>query len=80
MDNLFSISPIDGRYRAKTEPLAGFFSEFDLFKYRVMVEAEYLIALDKLNLEGWKKLDNADIETIKSWYLKFDLRCAQRIK
>ncbi|MFN5794555.1 MAG: adenylosuccinate lyase, partial [Bacteroidota bacterium] len=80
LDNLFSISPIDGRYRAKTEPLAGFFSEYALFKYRVMVEAEYLIALDKLNLEGWKKLDNADIETIKSWYLKFDLRCAQRIK
>jgi adenylosuccinate lyase len=80
LDNLFSISPIDGRYRANAEPLAGFFSEFALFKYRVMVEAEYLIALDKLNLAGWKKLDNADIETIKSWYLKFDLRCAQRIK
>jgi len=80
LDNLFSISPIDGRYRAKAEPLAGFFSEFALFKYRVLVESEYLIALDKLNLKGWKKLEEKDIEIIKSWYLKFDLRCAQRIR
>jgi adenylosuccinate lyase len=80
LDNLFSISPIDGRYRAKAEPLAGFFSEFALFKYRVLVEVEYFIALDKLKLNGWKKLQQEDIETAKSWYLKFDLRCAQRIK
>ena len=35
---LNAISPIDGRYRSKTDALAGFFSEESLIKYRVLVE------------------------------------------
>lgn len=42
---LSSISPIDGRYRKTAEPLAEFFSEQALMKYRIIVEGEYLIAL-----------------------------------
>jgi adenylosuccinate lyase len=45
---LNSISPIDGRYRKTTEPLAQFFSEQALMKYRLVVEGEYLIALSEL--------------------------------
>ncbi len=45
MDSLFAVSPIDGRYRSKCEPLAQFFSEGALIKYRVRVEIEYFIAL-----------------------------------
>ncbi|MEE1287259.1 MAG: adenylosuccinate lyase, partial [Bacteroidaceae bacterium] len=41
---LSAISPIDGRYRGKTESLAGYFSEYALIKYRVRVEIEYFIA------------------------------------
>ena len=37
---LNSISPIDGRYRKTTEPLAKYFSEQALMKYRLVVEGE----------------------------------------
>lgn len=40
-----SISPLDGRYREYTEPLAAYFSEAALFRYRLFVEIEYYIAL-----------------------------------
>ena len=47
MDNialsaLTAISPIDGRYGAKTERLRTVFSEFGLIRYRVMVEVRWL--------------------------------------
>ena len=41
LDLLTAISPIDGRYRGKTNALAAYFSEFALIKYRVQVEVEY---------------------------------------
>ncbi len=47
MDNialsaLTAISPIDGRYGAKTERLRTVFSEYGLIRYRVMVEVRWL--------------------------------------
>lgn len=47
MNTLNAISPIDGRYRSKCEPLAKYFSEGALIKYRVRVEIEYFIALSR---------------------------------
>jgi adenylosuccinate lyase len=40
-----SISPIDGRYKNKTEALRNYFSEKALIKYRTIVEINYLIKL-----------------------------------
>ena len=40
LDLLTAISPIDGRYRDKTELLADYFSEYALIRYRVRVEIE----------------------------------------
>ncbi len=45
MNELFAISPVDGRYRKTTAALADFFSEYALIRYRTFVEAEYFIAL-----------------------------------
>lgn len=45
MNTLNAISPIDGRYRSKVEPLANYYSEGALIRYRVRVEVEYFIAL-----------------------------------
>jgi len=45
MNTLNAVSPIDGRYRSKSEPLAAYYSEGALIKYRVRVEVEYFIAL-----------------------------------
>ncbi len=42
---LTALSPLDGRYGSKTAPLRGFFSEYALIKYRVIVEIEWLKAL-----------------------------------
>jgi adenylosuccinate lyase len=42
ISTLTAISPIDGRYRARTEVLSDFFSEFALIRYRVMVEVCWL--------------------------------------
>ena len=39
MDKLEAISPIDGRYRRNTEPLAEFFSEKALINYTGIAEA-----------------------------------------
>ena len=44
-DSLMAVTPIDGRYRARTRTLGAYFSEFALIRYRVRVEIEWLIAL-----------------------------------
>lgn len=43
--SLNAISPIDGRYEARTAMLADYFSERALMRYRALVEVEYFIAL-----------------------------------
>ena len=43
LQELTAISPVDGRYRGKTENLADYFSEFALIRYRIRVEIEYFI-------------------------------------
>jgi adenylosuccinate lyase len=48
------ISPLDGRYRKTTEPLAKRFSENALIAYRVRMEAEYLLALGALKGSPFK--------------------------
>lgn len=45
LSTLTAISPIDGRYRNKTIPLAKFTSEAALNKYRLTIEIEWLIHL-----------------------------------
>ncbi len=50
LNSLTAISPIDGRYRNKTEQLADYFSEYALIKYRVHVEVEYFISLCEIPL------------------------------
>lgn len=42
---LTALSPLDGRYAGKVAPLADYFSEMALMRYRLMIEVEYFIAL-----------------------------------
>jgi adenylosuccinate lyase len=44
---LTALSPLDGRYHAKADPLRGIFSEFGLIKRRVQVEVAWLRALSQ---------------------------------
>ncbi|WP_142856507.1 adenylosuccinate lyase [Salinigranum halophilum] len=48
-DPLAAVSPLDGRYAARTEPLVPYASESALMRARVRVEVEYLIALADLD-------------------------------
>lgn len=80
LDLLTAISPIDGRYRAKTDVLAAYFSEFALIKYRVQVEVEYFIALCELPLPQLKGVDKDMFETLRNIYRNFSEADAGRIK
>ena len=81
LDLLTAISPIDGRYRGKTDVLAAYFAEFALIKYRVQVEVEYLIAtLCELPLPQLKGVDKGVFETLRNIYRNFSEADAQRIK
>ena len=42
---LTALSPLDGRYHGKVESLRGFFSEYGLIRYRVLIEIEWFKAL-----------------------------------
>ena len=64
-DLLTAISPIDGRYRDKTELLADYFSEYALIRYRVRVEIEYFIALCELPLPQLVSLDKTLFEQLR---------------
>ncbi len=77
MDILDAISPVDGRYRGKTEPLAAFFSESALIRYRVKVEIEYYIAL--MQELGTVK-EPVDSEALRSLYRDWTLESAARVK
>lgn len=51
-NSLVAVSPVDGRYAAKTASLRPYFSEYALIRYRVRVETEYFIALCGIPLPG----------------------------
>ena len=79
LDLLTAISPIDGRYRGKTEALAAYFSEYALIRYRVRVEVEYFIALCELPLPQLAVFP-ADVERLRDIYRNFSEQDAQRVK
>ena len=80
LDVLTAISPIDGRYRNKTEQLAGYFSEYALVRYRVRVEIEYFIALCELPLPQLEGIDRQLFEPLRDIYRNFTEKDAARVK
>ena len=77
---LTAISPIDGRYRGKTEALAEYFSEYALVRYRVRVEIEYFITLCELPLPQLKDFNHDLFPLLREIYGKFTPAEAQRVK
>ena len=80
LDVLTAISPIDGRYRNKTDKLAGYFSEYALIRYRVRVEIEYFIALCELPLPQLADFDHSLFEPLRDIYRNFSEQEAARVK
>lgn len=80
LDTLTAISPIDGRYRSKTEQLANYFSEYALIKYRVHVEIEYFIMLCELPLPQLKNINKSVFVDLQNIVKNFTEADAQQIK
>ena len=77
---LTAISPIDGRYRNKTEKLADYFSEQALIRYRIRVEVEYFIALCELPLPQLRGVDPAKFAALRTLHTDFSPADAERVK
>lgn len=80
LNDLTAISPVDGRYRSKTDSLAAYFSEFALIRYRVQVEIEYFIALCELPLPQLKNVNISVFAQLREVYKNFTVDNAQSIK
>ena len=78
--SLEAVSPVDGRYRRTSAPLADYFSEGALIKYRVRVEIEYFIALCRLPLPQLKEFDTGRFGDLSAIYRDFSLADAQKVK
>lgn len=80
LDVLTAVSPIDGRYRSKTESLGEYFSEYALIRYRIRVEIEYFITLCELPLPQLASFNHDLFETLRDIYRNFDEGSAARVK
>jgi len=74
MDSVYCLSPLDGRYLSDTRALRDFFSEFALFKYRALVEIEYLINFIDFNTDiVLSDIDKKDLQNIYKNITKDDI-------
>ena len=65
---LTAVSPVDGRYHSKTEPLSAYFSEYAVIRYRVLMEVEYFIALSQAGLPQLPAVDEQMQEALRKIY------------
>ncbi len=64
LDPLTAISPIDGRYRARTAPLAAWFSELALIRYRLLVELHWFRFLCEVPLPELKGVQSTGLNDL----------------
>ena len=77
LNTLTALAAVDGRYHSQVHQLDEFFSEFGLHKYRVWVEVEYLLALEK---KKFFVLQGPIKKKLKALIEEFSLEDALRIK
>lgn len=78
LSELTTISPLDGRYRSQTQPLAEYFSEYALIKTRVAVEAQFLLLLSQTGVV--RPLTEDEEERLKRLAPNLTLSDAQVVK
>ena len=79
--SLRSISPLDGRYEAAVAPLADYFSEYALIRYRVIVELHWLLEMsERPEIGGVRAFTEAERAFITAWMAEFDEAAAARVK
>ncbi|MDA9211350.1 adenylosuccinate lyase [Methylophilaceae bacterium] len=78
---LTAISPIDGRYSDKTEPLREIYSEYGLIHNRVKIEILWLIALSKdKEIKEVPKFSAKLVAKLHNIYMNFNQNDAKSIK
>ncbi|RTZ72699.1 MAG: adenylosuccinate lyase [Gammaproteobacteria bacterium] len=81
LTTLTAVSPVDGRYGSKTEPLRPIFSEYGLIYHRVLVEVRWLQSLaDHPQVEEVPPLSEHARNLLNGIVEKFTLVDAQRVK
>lgn len=78
--SLSALSPLDGRYASQIQALSGYFSEYALIRYRILVEVEYLIHLSRLGLAPIPPLPADAVEKLRGFARDFDFVDAERVK
>lgn len=80
-ENLFNISPIDGRYAEKISGLNSLCSEFGLLKRRIQIEIEWLkILSSEPTIAELKALDAKSLALLDKLIADFNLAEAKQIK
>jgi adenylosuccinate lyase len=78
---LNAVSPIDGRYGSKTDPLKCIFSEYGLIRRRVLVEIEWFKSLAaNPNIPELPSLNQAQLACLDAISTNFSLADAEAIK
>ncbi len=81
LNALTAVSPVDGRYGSKTEPLRPIFSEYGLIHHRVLVEVRWLQSLaDHPQIEEVPPLSEHARNLLDGIVEKFSLEDARRVK
>ena len=82
--NLTALSPLDGRYAAKVEPLRGHFSEFGLIRNRVRVEVAWLKAMateqSLAEIKQFSSITIAELDLVVSGFGEADAEAIKTIE
>lgn len=80
MNSLHALSPLDGRYASRLDPLRPLLSEAGFMHRRVQVEVAWLIGLSDLGMAELPPFSQAARKTLQAWVDAFSLEDAARIK
>lgn len=81
MDAITALSPLDGRYAGKVEPLRSYFSEYGLIRNRIRVEIEWLKALSAApELSEVPKFSQTSVDELDHLAKLFSVADAQAVK
>lgn len=81
LTSLTAVSPIDGRYAAKTAPLRALFSEYGLIRFRLLVEIRWLQALAaEAAIPEVPAFDPSTTQALENVFTHFSVEEAERVK
>lgn len=79
MEDLLSISPIDGRYKEITKEIRNYFNEYNLIKNRIVVEIEWIKKLFNIKEIGIV-IDKKELKILDKLIMEFNEDEAKRVK